>query len=142
MLKDVTLEDLVDCIGKVHRGQICVQPSIAAKLAERTATPDLTERELDVLRRIVAGRSNKEIATDLDVTEGTVKSHVNRILDKLGVVPLGKMGWNWRLGSNAGGGAGVGRIAPFIELCRRSGVRGGGHVGLQLDKANGGLAIG
>src|SRR3954449_10702968 len=85
MLKDVTLEDLVDCIGKVHRGQTCVPPSIAAKLAERTASPDLTERELDVLHRIVAGRSNKEIATDVNITEGNVKSHVNHILDKLGV---------------------------------------------------------
>src|SRR3954467_12155785 len=52
LLKDVTLEELVDCIEKVHRGQTCVPPPIAAKLAERTAGPELTERELDVLRRI------------------------------------------------------------------------------------------
>jgi two-component system NarL family response regulator len=85
LLKDVTLEELVDCIEKVHRGQTCVPPTVAAKLAERTASPELTQRELDVLRRIVAGRSNKEIAADLDITEGTVKTHVNHILDKLGV---------------------------------------------------------
>ena len=85
LLKDVTLEELVDCIEKVHRGQTCVPPAIAAKLAERTAGPQLTDRELEVLRRIVAGRSNKEIAADLDITEGTVKSHVNRLLEKLGV---------------------------------------------------------
>src|SRR5438105_5175568 len=85
LLKDVTLEELVDCIEMVHRGQTCVPPTIAAKLAERTASPELTDRELDVLRRIVAGRSNKEIATDLSITEGTVKSHVNRVLEKLGV---------------------------------------------------------
>ena len=60
LLKDVTLEELVGCIENVHRGQICVPPPVAAKLAERTASPELTERELDVLRRIVAGRSNKE----------------------------------------------------------------------------------
>ena len=85
LLKDVTLEELVDCIEKVHRGQTCVPPPVAAKLAERTASPELTERELDVLRRIVAGRSNKEIAADLGITEGTVKTHVNHVLDKLGV---------------------------------------------------------
>ena len=85
LLKDVTLEELVGCIEKVHRGQTCVPPPVAAKLAERTASPELTERELDVLRRIVAGRSNKEIAADLGITEGTVKTHVNHVLDKLGV---------------------------------------------------------
>jgi DNA-binding NarL/FixJ family response regulator len=85
LLKDVTLEELVGCIEKVHRGQTCVPPPVAAKLAERTASPELTERELDVLRRIVAGRSNKEIAADLRITEGTVKTHVNHVLDKLGV---------------------------------------------------------
>src|SRR3954465_2470519 len=85
LLKDVTLEELVDCIERVHRGQTYVPPPIAAKLAERTASPELTDRELDVLRRIVAGRSNKEIASDLSITEGTVKSHVNHVLEKLGV---------------------------------------------------------
>jgi len=85
LLKDVTLEELADCIEKVHRGQTCVPPPVAAKLAERTASPELTERELDVLRRIVAGLSNKEIAADLGITEGTVKTHVNHVLDKLGV---------------------------------------------------------
>ena len=85
LLKDVTLEELVDCIEKVHGGQTCVPPAVAAKLAERTASPELTERELEVLRLIVAGRSNKEIAGDLRITEGTVKTHVNHVLDKLGV---------------------------------------------------------
>ena len=84
-LKDVTLEELADCIEKVHRGQTCVPPPVAAKLVERTVSPELTERELEVLRRMVAGRSNKEIAADLDITEGTVKTHVNHVLDKLGV---------------------------------------------------------
>jgi two-component system, NarL family, response regulator len=85
LLKDVTLEELADCIEKVHRGQTCVPPPVAAKLAERTASPELTERELEVLRRMVAGRSNKEIAADLGITDGTVKTHVNHVLDKLGV---------------------------------------------------------
>jgi two-component system NarL family response regulator len=85
LLKDVTLEELVDCIEKVHDGQTCVSSPIAAKLAERTATPELSDREQDVLVRIAAGRSNKEIAADLNITEGTVKTHVNHILSKLGV---------------------------------------------------------
>jgi two-component system, NarL family, response regulator len=85
LLKDVTLEELVDCIEKVHEGQTYVPSPIAAKLAERTATPELSVRELDVLVRIAAGRSNKEIAADLNITEGTVKTHVNHILSKLGV---------------------------------------------------------
>jgi DNA-binding NarL/FixJ family response regulator len=85
LLKDVTLEELVDCIERVHRGHTCVPPPVAAKLAERTASPELTDRELEVLRRIVAGRSNKEIAADLNISEGTVKTHVNHVLDKLGV---------------------------------------------------------
>src|SRR4051812_12774904 len=84
LLKDVTLEELADCIRKGHEGQTCVPAPIAAKLAVRTGSPELTGRELDVLRRIVAGRSNKEIAADLSITDGTVKTHVNRILEKLG----------------------------------------------------------
>ena len=85
LLKDVTLEDLVGCIEKVNRGETCVPSSVAAKLAERASGQELTERELDVLRLIVAGRSNKEIAADLGITEGTVKTHVIHVLDKLGV---------------------------------------------------------
>jgi DNA-binding NarL/FixJ family response regulator len=85
LLKDITLEELVDCIERVHRGQTCVPLPVAAKLAERMAGPELTDREREVLRRIVAGRSNKEIAADLEITEGTVKTHVNHVLDKLGV---------------------------------------------------------
>lgn len=85
LLKDVTLEELVGCIEEVHRGGTCVPPHVAAKLVERTSAQELTDRELEVLRRIVAGRSNKEIAADLGISEGTVKTHVNRILDKMGV---------------------------------------------------------
>src|SRR5205807_359162 len=85
LLKDITLEELVDCVEKVHQGQTCMSLPVAAKLAGRMASPDLTERERDVLRRIVAGRSNKEIAADLGIAKGTVKTHVNHVLDKLGV---------------------------------------------------------
>ena len=83
--KDATPEELIDCIERVHRGETIVAPPAAAKLAERTAGPGLTDRELAVLRLIVAGRSNKEIAADLRIGEGTVKTHVKHVLDKLGV---------------------------------------------------------
>ena len=85
LLKDVTLEELVDCIEKVHGGQTCVPPVVAAKLAERTASPELTERELAVLRLIVAGRSNKEIGAVLTIEERTVKAHVAKLMRKVGV---------------------------------------------------------
>jgi DNA-binding NarL/FixJ family response regulator len=83
--KDATPEELIDCIERVHRGETIVPPPAAAKLAERTAGPGLTDRELAVLRLIAAGRSNKEIAADLYITEGTVKTHVKHILERLGV---------------------------------------------------------
>ena len=62
----------------------CFPPAIAAKLEERRRRPALNDRELAVLRRIVRGRSNKEIAADLDLAEVTVKFHVGNLLEKLG----------------------------------------------------------
>ena len=85
LLKDVSPDELTDCIRRVHRGETIILPAIGAKLAGRAAARELTDRETEVLRRMVAGRSNKEIAADLDITEGTVKTHVNHVLDKLGV---------------------------------------------------------
>jgi DNA-binding NarL/FixJ family response regulator len=55
------------------------------KLAERLGTEELTPRELDVLEQIVHGKNNKDIATELRISETTVKIHINRLLDKLGV---------------------------------------------------------
>jgi DNA-binding NarL/FixJ family response regulator len=85
LLKDVAPDELADCVRRVHRGETIVPPHIGAKLASRAAARELTDREAEVLRRMVAGRSNKEIAADLHITEGTVKTHVNHVLDKLGV---------------------------------------------------------
>ena len=85
LLKDTPRAELLDAIEAVHRGQQRIPPAVAAKLAERVAAPALTERELDVLRLIVAGRSNKEIGAALHIGEGTVKFHVNNLLAKLGV---------------------------------------------------------
>jgi DNA-binding NarL/FixJ family response regulator len=85
LLKGMTSEDLVTTIRAVHAGKSHIPPAIAEKLAERMGTEDLTPRELDVLKEIVNGKSNKEIATELNVSEATVKTHINSLLGKLGV---------------------------------------------------------
>ena len=61
------------------------RPPLPQRLAERVGTEDLTQREFDVLEQIVDGKSNKEIGTELDITEATVKTHINSLLSKLGV---------------------------------------------------------
>lgn len=85
ILKDMVGDELIDAIRVVHSGQRRIPPEIAARLAERMPRSDLTPRELEVLKLIVKGKSNREIATELFVTEGTVKVHVNNLLGKLGV---------------------------------------------------------
>ena len=85
LLKGMTIDDLLSTIRLVHSGKTSISPAIAEKLAERMGTQDLTARELAVLERIVAGRANKEIASDLAISEATVKTHVNNLLSKLGV---------------------------------------------------------
>jgi len=85
LLKDAPREELLDAIRAVHAGARRIPPEVAAKLAERMMSQSLTERELEVLRQITAGKSNKEIGAALVITEGTVKVHVNAILGKLGV---------------------------------------------------------
>ena len=103
LLKDVSSDKLVEAIRAAARGESFLQPSIAAKVLaefnrlERPASPSpsatpppppvlaepLSERELDILRLLAAGDSNKEIAAVLYITEGTVKNHVTNILGKL-----------------------------------------------------------
>lgn len=78
-------EDLLACIRAVSRGETWIHPYAAARLAERMNAQNLTPRELEVLQLMVVGKSNKEIGSSLNVTEGTVKVHVNHILSKLGV---------------------------------------------------------
>jgi DNA-binding NarL/FixJ family response regulator len=85
LLKGMTSEDLVTTIRAVHAGKSHIPAAIAEKLAERMGTEDLTPREFDVLKEIVNGKSNKEIATELNVSEATVKTHINSLLGKLGV---------------------------------------------------------
>ncbi|WP_263368317.1 response regulator [Edaphobacter bradus] len=85
LLKGMTVEELTSTIRAVHSGKTRIAAPIAEKLAERMSGQALTTREHEVLERIVAGRSNKEIASDLNISEATVKSHINNLLGKLGV---------------------------------------------------------
>jgi DNA-binding NarL/FixJ family response regulator len=85
LLKGMTSEDLISTIRTVHEGKSHIPAAIAEKLAERMGAEELTPREFDVLEQIVRGKSNKEIASELDVSEATVKTHINSLLGKLGV---------------------------------------------------------
>lgn len=75
----------MEAIRLVHAGRTRIPAPVAQILAERMGGPNLTPRESEVLELIVAGRSNKEIGSDLSISEATVKSHINSILSKLGV---------------------------------------------------------
>ena len=85
LLKDAKPNELLNAIRTVHRGQQYIPPDVGAKLVQRMSNPELTERELEVLRLMAHGTSNLDIAAALSIGESTVKSHVNRILSKLGV---------------------------------------------------------
>ena len=85
MLKGMPFDELLKTIYAVYGGKSRITSPIAEKLAERVSGQELTARELSVLERIVAGRANKEIASDLFISEATVKTHINSLLSKLGV---------------------------------------------------------
>jgi DNA-binding NarL/FixJ family response regulator len=97
VLKDTSSENLLNAIRAAARGESFLQPSVAAKVVSEfarlnpapasptTDTEPLTARERDILRLMVDGLSNREIADELVITEGTVKNHVTNILSKLGV---------------------------------------------------------
>jgi two-component system NarL family response regulator len=86
LLKDTAREALMDSIRRVHAGETCIPPTLAAKLADRVSGEALSAREIEVLQRIAAGKSNKEIGAELFISEGTVKTHVKSIFSKLDVV--------------------------------------------------------
>ena len=83
LMKATLRRDLLDTIGAVHRGQRCVPAEVAAELAQHAHDEPLTAREIEVLRQIAAGCSNKVVADRLGISEDTVKGHVRNILAKL-----------------------------------------------------------
>jgi two-component system NarL family response regulator len=85
LLKDAPVEELFAGIRAVGEGRTWIPASIGAKLAKRITDRELTKREMDVLRVVAAGKSNKEIGVAFDISEATVKVHITHILEKLKV---------------------------------------------------------
>jgi two-component system, NarL family, response regulator len=85
LLKDAPREELLACIRAVHAGETFVPPLVAAKLAAQVSSERLTSREGEILQLMGAGASNKAIARQLGISEGTVKTHVKAVLQKLEV---------------------------------------------------------
>jgi two-component system NarL family response regulator len=83
VLKDAPVADLIACIRAMSEGRTWIPPGIGAKLAKRVTGQELTTREMEVLRTLVLGKSNKEIGVLLDIAESTVKVHVTHVLEKL-----------------------------------------------------------
>jgi two-component system NarL family response regulator len=85
ILKDIAADGLIACIRDVLAGKTYLAPAAAAKLAERVTQVQLTPRELAALKLLASGQSNKEIASSLEISERTVKSHLAHLFEKLGV---------------------------------------------------------
>ena len=84
-LKDISADDLIGCIRDVLAGKTYIAPAAAAKLAEGVTRVQLTPRELATLRLMADGKANKEIASELAISERTVKTHLGHLFGKLGV---------------------------------------------------------
>ncbi|HEY0760088.1 MAG TPA: response regulator transcription factor [Acidisarcina sp.] len=84
LLKNMLRKELLDTIRAVHAGRRCIPAEIAAELADHVADDALTDREIEVLRQVAMGNSNKIIASRLNLSESTVKGHMKSILSKLG----------------------------------------------------------
>ena len=85
LLKGLSSGELVSAIKSVHRGDTIMPPDIAVRLRDRGLRKDLSPRELEALRLMVAGRSNREIAQQLSIGEESVKTHLKSLFLKLGV---------------------------------------------------------
>ena len=83
LLKSSVGTDLVEAIRSVHAGKQRISPQVATEIGEHAADDALSAREVEVLRCVAAGKSNKRIAAELSITESTVKAHVRSILPKL-----------------------------------------------------------
>ena len=84
LLKNMIRKELIEAIRAVHAGKKYIPPQIAAEVAEHYEADDLSAREIEVLRAVAEGKSNKIIADQLSITETTVKAHMKSILLKLG----------------------------------------------------------
>lgn len=85
VLKDISADGLINCIHDVLNGKTYLAPAAAAKLAEGMTHMSLTPRELSSLRLMADGKTNKEIAQQLGISERTVKTHLSHLFEKLGV---------------------------------------------------------
>ncbi len=85
LLKETSAETLLDCVRAVAAGRRYLTPSVAATLANRFDSEQLSQREKQVLALVADGRCNKHISRDIGITEGTTKFHLNNIFGKLGV---------------------------------------------------------
>ena len=96
LLKEISIEEVAGAVRSVHRGQSLISPSMASKLLTEFASmvkrrdersqvpgPRLTERELEVLKHVAKGMNNRDIGTELFISENTVKNHIRNILEKL-----------------------------------------------------------
>jgi two-component system NarL family response regulator len=86
VLKDARREELLDSIRRVNRGETCIPQALVEKLAAGVSSESLTGRELDVLTLLARGKSNKEIGSNLYISETTVKAHLRSIFSKLNVL--------------------------------------------------------
>lgn len=85
VLKDISADDLIQCIRDVLAGKTYLAPAAAAKLAEGVSHVQLSPRELATLRLMADGKANKEIASELGISDRTVKTHLGHLFGKLGV---------------------------------------------------------
>jgi two-component system NarL family response regulator len=85
VLKDISADQLIACIRDVLSGKSYLAPAAAAKLAEGVTRVQLTPREMAALRLMADGKANKEIASELSISERTVKTHLGHLFEKLGV---------------------------------------------------------
>ena len=84
ILKSMSPPEMTEAIRQVHRGKKHVPPEVAAQIAEHVGEPELTTRELEVLRHLAGGNRNRDIGDLLFVSEETIKAHVKNIMEKLG----------------------------------------------------------
>jgi DNA-binding NarL/FixJ family response regulator len=85
LLKDTSLKEMIEAIQTVHAGKRYIPRDIAARLAERMMRTELTPRELEILHMLAKGLTNKQIGKVLNISDNTVKNHVNSVIEKLEV---------------------------------------------------------